>query len=171
MGREIRRVPPDWQHPKDAAGEYAPLHDQDYVTASEEWIAAFDAFRSRQHSNQRRITEYCNYYWEWNMPPDEESYRKRQRAEEEATAYQVYETVTEGTPITPVFATKEEIVEYLVENGTDWAGRVPSESYIDHRGWDRAAAEEFVASGFAPSLVVVRTEEGVSIYKPGDARP
>ena len=27
MGREVRRVPADWQHPKDARGRFIPLFD------------------------------------------------------------------------------------------------------------------------------------------------
>lgn len=34
----------------------------------------------------------------------------------------LYETVTEGTPITPIFATAEELIQYLITVGTEWAG-------------------------------------------------
>lgn len=48
MGREIRRVPPNWQHPKYTAensgiyssriGRYMPLYDRPYIEAITEWI-------------------------------------------------------------------------------------------------------------------------------------
>lgn len=37
-------------------------------------------------------------------------------------AWCLYESVTEGTPITPVFATADELVEHLCTVGTEWAG-------------------------------------------------
>jgi hypothetical protein len=53
MGREIRRVPPDWTHPvnkycphignnpHDGGPCYHPLHDQDYESAAQEWEAKY----------------------------------------------------------------------------------------------------------------------------------
>jgi len=61
----------------------------------------------------------------------------------EGEGWQVWESVY-GSPITPVFATPEELIEHLVENGT--------------AGFDepfrREAAEAFVRAGWAPSAVV-----------------
>lgn len=36
---------------------------------------------------------------------------------EDATWLQVWETVSEGTPVTPPFATRQELVDYLVQHG------------------------------------------------------
>jgi hypothetical protein len=61
--------------------------------------------------------------------------------------WQVWETVSEGSPITPVFPTAEALVDHLATVGTLW----------DQRGgdgpWRRSAAESFVSSGWAPSMV------------------
>ena len=65
-----------------------------------------------------------------------------------ATWFQVYETVSEGTPVSPPFATREELVEYLVKNGDFWA------QYRGEGGYSRKAAEAFVKDEWAPSLVV-----------------
>jgi hypothetical protein len=64
------------------------------------------------------------------------------------TWFQVYETVSEGTPVTPPFATKEELVDYLVANGDFW------DQHRGDGGWSRENAEAFVGAGFAMSLVV-----------------
>lgn len=37
MGREIRRVPMDWEHPKDERGYFIPLFDRDYESVGLEW--------------------------------------------------------------------------------------------------------------------------------------
>lgn len=60
MGREIRRVPPRWEHPRytreDAprdslVGEYRPCFDKDYATASREWIEGFTAWQNGTHKH------------------------------------------------------------------------------------------------------------------------
>lgn len=65
----------------------------------------------------------------------------------------IFQTVGEGSPITPVFATKEELVDFLVEHGTHSDPFGPLDD-----PWDppmsRAAAEEFVhGHGFVPSMI------------------
>lgn len=49
----------------------------------------------------------------------------------------LYETVTEGTPVTPVFASAGELVEHLTLGGEDW----------DQAPYRRAAAEQLVQLG------------------------
>lgn len=69
-------------------------------------------------------------------------------SEEEPPAgdgYQVWETVSEGSPITPVLPTAEAMIEWLVANGDGW-----------DRPVSREAAEKFVrGSGWVPSTVMV----------------
>lgn len=159
MGREIRRVPPDWEHPKDDKG-FMPLFDQDYESAAREWMANYELWKMQKHPEQ--ATSYgqsMRYFWEWVMPPDEEYYRERAWTPEEATHYQVYQTVSEGTPVTPHYATKEELIEYLVTWGDEWDQR------RGEGGWDRKAAERFVESGSAPTMMI---RPGHGILKPGD---
>jgi hypothetical protein len=59
----------------------------------------------------RGLADWLN---DWG-PPDPAYYRPWK--DDEATWYQVWETESEGTPISPPFATREELVEYLVNNG------------------------------------------------------
>lgn len=82
-------------------------------------------------------------FWEWDgNPPKSDSYRPAFDAE--PTCYQVYENVTEGTPVSPVFGTKEEVVGWLVR-----------------QGYSERAASEFVESGYAPTFMSVTDESGV----------
>lgn len=159
MGREIRRVPLDWEHPtqeckhspwaggcdyaKAHGGQcYKPLYDDDYHSAAREWIESFDLWRKGEHPDQ---AEYCTYYWEYSSPPNEEDYRARAWTADEATAYQVYETVSEGTPVSPVFATLDALIAWLIQQG-----------HSAH------AARAFAESGWAPSIVM---------YCPNDDSP
>lgn len=79
--------------------------------------------------------------------------------------WQVWETVSEGSPVTPAFAADVELVDYLVEKGDAWDQRRGS------GGWGRAAAEKFVSSGFAMSMMVVVGETGTKVYEPRDGSP
>lgn len=68
---------------------------------------------------------------------------KSEMPEEDATHYQIYEDVTEGTPVSPVFETLEEMKEWLLEEGHS-----------------EKATAKFIEYGWAPSFVV--TQSGVS---------
>lgn len=70
--------------------------------------------------------------------------------------WQVWETVSEGSPVTPAFATDVELVDYLVTNGDAW-----DQSRGDG-GWKRENAEKFVGVGWAPSAMVVSGPEGMT---------
>lgn len=60
--------------------------------------------------------------------------------------WQLWETVSEGSPVTPAFATREELIDYLVEGG-DCSDRKYGEG-----GWKRENAESFVEAGWGPSF-------------------
>ncbi len=151
MGREIRRCPPDWRHPKDAAGHYIPLYDGNYLDACEDWWRRALAWQNRIDPTGMERPELfvnCPYYWDWDtMPPDQNSYRERAWTPEEATAYQVYENVSEGTPISPVFATKELMREWLIAQGER-----------------PEAVDAFIEGGWAPSMVVRVSDGPVEVY-------
>ena len=154
MGREVRKVPKDWEHPKDVNGDYIPLLDSDYETACKEWYEKASEFKPNRWGNW--------YHEDRGNPPDKnDCYRKRKWSDEESNCYQAYEDVSEGTPITPVFETKEELVEYLVKYGTYWTQK------DGEGGVSREAAEEFVKCGFAFSMMATRTDQGFCIITQG----
>ena len=94
MGREIRRVPPGFEHPMDedgeliAGGHLEPLYYADPSTL---------------------------------------------------TSYQVYENVSEGSPVSPAFDTAEDLARWLKQEG-----------------WPQEAIDSLLDIGHAPSLVVQR---------------
>ena len=163
MGREIRRVPPKWEHPRYTAdnaprnslrsmiGEYIPMFDQDYDSAATEWIAANESWNDGTHEDCEKYRADYMYYWDWSgNPPDSESYRPA--FTDEPTWCQGYETVSEGTPFTPAFETTAELVVWLVENGDPVHGAISKEQ-----------AESFVSGGYAPSMVMTVGESGADI--------
>lgn len=159
MGREIRRVPPNWEHPRYTAdncrnkrdiGEYMPMADQSYPEARKEWLDGFALWQQGRHPAQIENPEESwikgQDWWEYSSPPDREFYRPA--FTEEPRWFQVYQTVSEGTPVTPPFPTKEALVEYLVAHGDFWR-------QADGRGgFSREAAEGFVKDEYVPSMVI-----------------
>ena len=124
MGRKIRRVLLGWQHPVDYRGNYKPLHDETWREAMRSWLDDYDD--------------------EWETWTDEDDIEAPPRPEyyrpewsEEPIAYQVYETVSEGTPKSPVFATQDDLRAWLLE-----------------QGHSEKAADNFIAGGWAPSFLV-----------------
>ena len=155
MGREIRRVPKGWEHPQNEScphwggisdhgkpGGYQyhkcfkPLYDEDYETAAREWIANFEAFQRGDHPRQEVLQKYYKYYWEKEIPPNADYYREADWTEAEATCYQIYEDVSEGTPVSPVFETLDEMVAWLIQ-----------------QGYSEKAAKGFADDGWVPSMV------------------
>src|SRR5574343_1104935 len=166
MGREIRRVPPNWEHPKITKYDYykqcevesyQPMYEDDFDSVFQEWIKNYNLWKEGKHPDQIDHPDRLTMsYWEWeSTPPDPNYYWPQWK--EEPTWYQVYETVSEGTPVTPPFATKEELINYLVEHGDFW------DQHRGQGGWSRENAEHFVKNEWAPSMLLQSTEAGVTI--------
>lgn len=184
MGREIRKVPGDWKHPvytsenarsRDRIGDFMPLHDEDFETAASKWEADFALWLKGAHKSHPSKAKYFDAdmrFWEYSWPPDREHHRERKWTDAEATHFQVYETVSEGTPVTPAFATREELIAYLAEHGDFWDQNDDEPWRRPKRGgWGRKAAESFVGNGYAPSMIVTSGPAGTQIYEARDGVP
>lgn len=150
MGREIRKVPPEWQHPKDARGNYEPLLDRSFDEAIDEWIEARRKWRAGEDPKRAEHEAQVGHpvaYQEWSDGPPSPEYHRPGWPEESRTAFQVYETVSEGTPISPVFLTKDELIQWLVNDGSGMGiGGA-------RQRMSRQAAERFVEAAWAPSMI------------------
>lgn len=131
MGREIRPVALDWEHPRDGdrtysdgSVRYIPLHSREDLRRRIEW--------RDEHPDDEDEQE----------PIDPDEYMP-EIPEGTPYGWQMYETVTEGSPISPIFGTKDELAEWLASPAAG-RDRVPE-----------AAARAFVADGWAPSGVSV----------------
>lgn len=132
------------------------MFDSRFEDAAREWKEDFARWEAGARPSCAE--DETGEYWEWQGPPDRDFYRPW--TDEEATWFQVWETVSEGTPVSPPFATQEELIEYLVANGDFWdQSRRARGVFMECGPWPREAAEAFVRRGSAPSLVV--DEKGV----------
>ena len=129
MSREIRPVALDWKHPVDSGNpvyydgstRYIALHSREDLLAHLEWNAG--------HPDEEEQIEIDPVSYMPEIP--------------EGTPYgwQMYETVSEGTPVSPVFATRDELAEWL---SSPAAGREQVSP---------GAAKAFAAEGWAPTFV------------------
>jgi hypothetical protein len=115
MGREVRRVPPIWRHPSDGRWNDGSIK--------------YEPLKKRSYFDEGDNPD--EYMPDWN--------------ESEATHYAIYETVTEGTPLTPAFATPEELAQWCVDNKVSaFAGQAAS-----YESWLRVAN-----GGYAPTAIM-----------------
>lgn len=150
MGREIRMVPPNWDHPRDDWGKFRPMRNRRFEDKAAEWKAEFAKWEAGERPDDCDEESQHLEYWEWNgYPPDRDEYRPWK--DEEATWFQVWETVSEGTPVTPPFATREELVWYLASKGDFW-----DQKYGDPP-WSLESALKFCApgAGWAPTGMMI----------------
>ena len=136
MGREVRKVPPDWSHPKAPHGEFIPLLPGPYAEAvacwADEAVQWHLGLRRRYGGNvnedlygwQPRTGDELTMTFEtWYGPaPQPEDYMPAFFPMESATHFMMYENTSEGTPISPAFATTEELARWLADNGASAFG-------------------------------------------------
>lgn len=163
MGREVRRVPSNWEHPKISKSDYRtgrmvesfqPLFDRSFTAEAREWMDKALAWDNGTDPDCAEHKADHPFYWVWAGDPPDPAYYRPDWPEGTATHYQVYETVSEGTPVTPHFATKAELVDWLVENGDDWDQKRTAEGRQGSVGWKREHAEAFVERAWAPSMIL-----------------
>ncbi len=130
MGREVRRVPPTWKHPKDARGRYRPLFGGGrlYATELRDWQKGKEKWDAGLREDfaggwvPRTGEELTMPYSEWaGHAPERECYMP-EWTDAERTHLQMYETTSEGTPISPVMATAEDLARWLADNNASALG-------------------------------------------------
>jgi len=184
--REIRRVPPGWQHPKstdtdafpsaawahpsvitrnemahdsyirasledrylgrmspgdpegnearmDAVTKYRldlglsdgetfiPMHDQTFDEACVEWESYLLQWISGEYPNQPDdMPQTGPAFDEWHGPKPSQRQNSttfRPTFDEAPTSWQVYETITDGTPVSPVFEQVNDLYRWLISDG------------------------------------------------------
>lgn len=137
MGREIRKVKIGWNHPEKREGfperkHYIPLLDG-YAESKEEFL------KMLKDEGYERAVEY------FGGAPNIENYMP-ELAVGEPFRIMMYETTTEGTPISPAFDTPEELAKWLADNGASAFGRQTA----TYEQWLQTCKD-----GWAPSAIVI----------------
>jgi hypothetical protein len=154
MGREVRVVPKNWEHPKDARGNYLPLLKWPYSKEMSDWIEGREAW------DRGEVPDYSAWPKRLFKPKDEDitgSFEEYEGdlpeqasympewASGEATMLMMYENTSEGTPVSPAFETPEQLARWLADTRASAFGGMT------------ATYEQWLAtckSGYAPSAVI-----------------
>lgn len=147
MGREIRMVPVNYRHMKrNAYGHFQSMHNKTFEQACAEYDSEKAGWDRGERPEHAKDADYPYVDYAGERPDDPEYYRPWK--DEEAVWFQVWETVSEGSPVTPAFASKAELVDYLTAHGDNLQGN----QHVSP--WPRKAAEQFVEREWAPSGVM-----------------
>ena len=139
--------------------EYQPQNDRSLREAQAEWDQEIGSFTERY--NKADAVAYREAYG--NLPSNEAyikyagerptegtpwaAYYRPDWTDEERTHYQVYQTVSEGTPVSPTFGTLTELEDWLVREG-----------------YSRKAAHAFAEGGWAPSMMTITGGPNAGVY-------
>lgn len=166
MSTELRRVPPNWEHPTDHKTSnyessiayqaprfksWRPLLDEDWAHAARRWWLRRIGFAiKRGLLYPLAVLGIIGPDWSiaegWDKddtPPDYFRHRPRWKRGE-ATHYQLYETVSEGTPISPVCSSIDQLIEWCASQSREvWVGTAT----MSRDQWVRF----FAQGGYSPS--------------------
>lgn len=154
MGREVRKVPADWQHPKQQIPDwrtgcmverYKALYSGGgYQSRVDEWDEECAKWKTGWRPDYADADSKEMTYEQWTgQRPHRDDYMPVWTPAE-ATHFMMYEDTSEGTPISPAFATPEELARWLADTGASSFGN----STASYEGWLRVAK-----GGFAPSAI------------------
>lgn len=152
MGREVRMVPANWQHPTKITShglDYVPLYSGSYALAAEQWEeerAQWDAGFKRGYGDEKWVPKESSLSFDdwYGSRPQESDYMPDWPADQR-THLMMYENTSEGTPISPAFETPEELARWLADNGASAFGA----STATYEQWLSAAKR-----GYSPSMVI-----------------
>ena len=137
MSREVRMVPANWQHPTEWRKEYRsggpelyfkPLHKGPYSERVREWdegAAQWGAGFVKNYVSGRYHPKSPDQDYSYAAYAGERPVKEAYMPEFEpgtATHYVMYEDTSEGTPISPAFATPEALARWLADNGASSFG-------------------------------------------------
>lgn len=154
MGRKVRKVPVTWKHPTENTQDgHVPLHDGFSKDAAKwdelerQWNAGFTTDYStpgaegfKPKDAKYAGTKFSDYYGE---RPVKSEYMP-DWPEAERTHFMMYETCSEGTPISPAFETPEELARWLSDNAASAFGGMTA----SYEQWLK-----MIGAGYAPSAV------------------
>jgi hypothetical protein len=128
MSREVRMVPPNWQHPPSdgsRGGKYKPLYygaGGRFEKRARKWLDECAKWEAGERPDYAKGEDVPLFFWDWDgAPPSQEDYMLVGVPDSECTHYMLYESTSEGTPKSPAFATLEGVAAYAAEHCTTFA--------------------------------------------------
>jgi hypothetical protein len=143
-------VPKNWEHPKRLDGSFQPMYNESYEERMAEWNSEKEKWDSGIFPEWANEENKKLSFEEWEGEAPDPEYYMPSLKDEEKTHYMMYETTSEGTPISPAFSTKEELARWLADN------------YASAFAKSTATYEQWLAMinvGWAPSAIM--TSQGL----------
>jgi hypothetical protein len=124
MGREVRMVPKNWNHPKKENGRYIPLLGYSFKERLAEWNEEYlqwqkgfkPSFGTEEKWIPRDKREMEMTYEDYAGEKPLKEHFMPEWDPEEKTHFQMYENTSEGTPVSPVFDNIESLAHWLADN-------------------------------------------------------
>lgn len=134
MGRELKRVPLNFDYPLHKKWEgYCPTIETFQRLFGKEYPFLYQYKHCREICEKCKVNcgecsegaEYCFWY--------NENHRVKWHVEvPKGEGYQLWETTSEGSPVSPVFETLESLCEWCEDNATTFADcKVTKEQWFD----------------------------------------
>lgn len=148
MGREIRMVPANWNHPARHTDrgdiQFVPLLNGSFSECAAQYALDKEKWDRGEFPDWASEDSKTLSFEEWEgQVPSADDYMPEWRPEEK-THLMMYEDTSEGTPISPAFATPEELARWLADTGASSFGS----STATYEQWLSTCKR-----GFAPSAV------------------
>lgn len=147
MSREVRRVPADWVHPyyflegnakrvQQSTIALKPLHSGNVAKLQASWDEGKAKWEQGLCSDWKggwkaRGPDEDGTWEDWDGKRPEATDYMPQWPTEQCTHLQMYETCSEGTPISPVMETPEILARWLADNGASAFGGMTA----SYEGW------------------------------------
>mgnify|MGYP001607413613 CR=1 FL=1 len=129
MSRAVRRVPKDWKHPTEmgpnGVERYRPMFGRSLSAATKRWDEENEKWQqglARDYGTDDnkwgpKLEKYADMsFSEYDGDRPDPARYMPEWPDSERTHLQMYETTSEGTPISPVMETPEELARWLVYN-------------------------------------------------------
>lgn len=159
MGREVRRVHKDWKHPFNERGRKIALHRgpfskalSDWKEGKRQWDLGFVRDWSKDGVGWGPKDTDCKTFEEWDGGKPQPHDYMPEWEPEELTHIQMYETCSEGTPISPVMEKPKELARWLADNNASAFGSQGA----SYESWLATIEQGWAVSGvFTPSTGLI----------------
>lgn len=134
LSRAVRRVPLEWEHPRDERGHHIPLFDRDYSAAASDWDRECAEWDRGEYPDYASESSKAMGYAEWaGDRPCAESYMPVFPSDAKLGIC-MYEEVTEGTPISGVYPDtpqgRSDLAEFLADNPTGVTAGMTADEWL-----------------------------------------
>lgn len=124
---ELRFVPENWSHPKDEKGLFLPLRGESFSKEIADYKEEKEMWNNPRGFKKKIMGESFSWvpkeedekkfsFEDWHGKCPEEKDYMPEFSDQERTHCQLYETITEGTPITPVMGSSAEVGRWIVKH-------------------------------------------------------